>query len=117
MPKGRSRDPHKEQLWRDHLTRWQASGLSVRAFCARHRLSLPAFYAWRRTLAQRAGTAPVAPQQPAVTFVPLHITPATVSNSPTLEVVLANGRCLRVPTGFDTATLRSLLTLLEDQPC
>jgi hypothetical protein len=34
----------------------------------------------------------------------------------TLEVVLASGRRLRVPSGFDAATLRQVLTVLEEEP-
>ena len=37
MPHGKPRDPRKEQHWRRLLERWQSSGLSVRAFCERHR--------------------------------------------------------------------------------
>ncbi len=50
MAHGRPRDPRKAQLWRDFIRLWQRSGLSVRAFCQRHHLSQPNFYAWRRRL-------------------------------------------------------------------
>ena len=54
MAPGKPREPRKEQQWRHWLRLWQQSGLSVRAFCARHGLTQPSFYAWRRTLQQRA---------------------------------------------------------------
>jgi transposase len=102
MALGKPRDPRKEQQWRRWLHRWQHSGLSVRAFCARHHLPQPSFYAWRRTLQQRDATA--AP------FLPVHVVPeqepATASS---FEIVLADGRRLRVTPGFDPATLRQLL--------
>ncbi len=47
------RDAGKERFWRDVLKRHAASGLSVRAFCEREKLTESAFYAWRRTLAER----------------------------------------------------------------
>ena len=53
MAQGKSRDPRKEQQWRRWIQQWQHSGLSVRAFCARHDLAEPSFYAWRRQLQQR----------------------------------------------------------------
>jgi transposase len=114
MSKGQVRNPSKEQFWRAHVTRWQASGLSVRDYCARHRLTEPSFYAWRRTLAQRPDNVPAAVAAPVVTFVPLHVQPATADTSAALEVVLGNGRRLRVPAGFDAATLRAVLDVLED---
>ena len=33
-----------------------------------------------------------------------------------LELILAGGRRLRVPTGFDAATLRQALAVLEEEP-
>jgi hypothetical protein len=40
-----------------------------------------------------------------------------VHRTDTLELVLAGGRVLRVPPGFDPASLRQLLRLLEELPC
>jgi transposase len=116
MPQGKPRDPRKEQHWRQLLERWQHSGLPVRVFCRRHRLAEPTFYAWRRILAQRPspGTADNEP----LTFVPLdirHDTPPPPA--PALEVVLGNGRRLRILPGFDPAALRHLLAVLEDPSC
>jgi len=118
----------KELCWLERIRRWQKSQLSVRVYCRRQQLSEPSFYAWRRTLAERGllaepaaaarvdrGTA--APAPPA--FVPLQLQSngASTSTAALLEVVLADGRVLRVPSGFDAATLRQLLAVLEGQPC
>ena len=46
MPK--ARDPRLEQFWRKTVAGWNKSGLSVRAYCARHHLRDANFYAWRR---------------------------------------------------------------------
>jgi transposase-like protein len=104
------------------LRQWQGSGLSIRAFCRKHNLAEPSFYAWRRTLAERDPAArPV--QQPTPSrrreqgrvsplFVPLRVT----ASASVLEVVLG-GRVVRVPAGFDPATLRQLLAVLEERPC
>jgi hypothetical protein len=54
MAPGRARGDREEQEWRRWISRWQASGLSARAFCARHGLHPANFYAWRRTLQRRA---------------------------------------------------------------
>jgi hypothetical protein len=41
MAHGRARDERKERLWRRWIDQWRGSGLSVRAFCARHGLTCP----------------------------------------------------------------------------
>jgi hypothetical protein len=55
MAHGKPRDPRKEQHWRSLIHLWKNSGLSVRAFCARHHITQPSFYSWRRELQQRDG--------------------------------------------------------------
>jgi hypothetical protein len=116
MTQGKPRDPRKEQFWRDTLARWQASGLSIGAFCARHRLSEAAFHAWRRTLAQRDRHSP-SPPSPAVTFVPVQVHHDLPANPPFLELVYLHGRRLRIPADFPVAQLRAVLALLEDPTC
>ena len=111
MAQGRPRDPRKEQQWRQWLKQWQDSGLTVRAFCAHHRLSEHRFYAWRKQLRQR-------PTPPAP-FLPVHVLaePPLAPAHP-LELVLDGGRRLRVAAGFDPHTLRQLLAVLEeDRSC
>ena len=106
------RSSGKEQYWRRMMRLWRSSGLSVRAFCEEQGFSQPSFYAWRRTLAER--DAAVAP------FVPVRIAtePPESSKSDGLasavELVLNDGRRLRVVPGFDGPTLKRLLALLED---
>src|SRR5689334_23065178 len=98
MAQGRPRDLRKQQQWQRLIQQWQSSALSVRAFCARHRLAEPSFYAWRRKLRQR--------QRPVAAFVPVRVLAQPEPTSErVLEVVLAGGRRLRVPAGFDAATL------------
>lgn len=117
MPKGQPRDPSKEQFWRDHLKRWRASGRTIRHYCAKHRLSEPSFYGWRRTLAQR-GLVDDAVGEPALTFLPIQVqSDLPVNPPPVLELVLAHGRLLRIPPGADPAQVRDLLAALEAPPC
>jgi hypothetical protein len=113
MAHGRPRDPRKEQHWRRLIQLWKISGLTVRAFCARHHITRPSFYAWRRELQQRDA---------ATGFVPVRVETndqlARVTSIPTIEVVLDGGQCIRVTPGFDSATLRQLLAVLQEgAPC
>jgi transposase len=114
MLSAKQRDAGKERFWRRLVRQWQASGLSVRAFCAREGLTEPSFYAWRRALTERD-------TQPG--FVPVRV--AAEGNAAgsddaarALELHLPLGRVLRIGMGFDAATLRRLLALLEEgQAC
>jgi hypothetical protein len=116
MPTGKPRDPQKERFWRQVIRRWRKSGLTAGAFCLESGLTQASFYAWRRTLAARDAEA--------VPFAQVRVladpTDDTVSHpvSGALELVFANRRVLRIGAGYDAATLRRLLPLLEeDAPC
>ena len=107
MATGKPRDELKERHWRQHIRDWQDSGLRISAFCARRGLSQQSFYAWRHELQRRDSEKAL--------FVPIRLQnddPAAASQ--TLEVLLAGSRRIRVPAGFDAATLRKLLAVLEE---
>ncbi len=124
MARRGDRDVRKEQFWRRALARWRGSGLSVRSYCAENGLSEASFYAWRRTVAERdqEGTRPTG-RRPRThrrrasrpTFLPVHVVPT----SPTapIEIVLRNGRILRLAVDVDPHIVGSLLALLDDSPC
>ena len=98
MAHGRARDERKERQWRRWVGEWQASGLSARAFCERRGLTVARFYAWRRVLERRAAEEPAA-------FVPVRVVADAVpAQASALEVVLTDGRTVRVAPGFDAAT-------------
>ena len=63
MAQGKPRDSRKEQQWRRLIQLWKNSGLTVRAFCARHHITQPSFYAWRRELQQRDASALFMPKE------------------------------------------------------
>ena len=107
------RDANKERFWRRMVRLWHRSDLTIRAFCQLHNLSEPSFYAWRRTLDDRAAEAPA--------FVPVQLldddpaTPAGSGAAGGLELLLPNGRVLRIGTHFDGPTLCRLLAVLEER--
>ena len=129
--RGAGRDPSKERCWRRLLRQWRRSGLTIREFCTEHALSEASFFAWRRTLVerdqQRAGRDTLqvsgnheprrqADERPA--FVPLRVVATGETAAGTaFEVMLRNGRVVRVPVGFEAASLRQLLAILEERPC
>ena len=110
MAHGRARDERKERLWRRWIGEWQTSGLSARAFCQRRGLTVASFYAWRRVLQRR--------DDEKAAFVPVQVVADAVADrASAVEVVLTDGRMVRVAPGFDTATLRQVLAVLEGRPC
>jgi hypothetical protein len=110
------RDRDKERFWRRVVRRWQRTDLCVREFCAAEGIGEASFYHWRRELVRRdqEASADVIPS-----FVPVHVRSEdddAAAAAPAIEVVLANGRRLRVPAGFDSAMLRQLLVVAEEAP-
>lgn len=129
----RQRDPALERQWRERLAQWQASGLSVRAFCLRRGLVETAFYYWKRELRARDAAAATASTPSPVwkkpltkksqpTFVPVTVVPdATVSvevRCPSGHVVLLSS-CAAVDLAALFAALapRAPLAREEAQPC
>lgn len=108
MAKGKPRDMRKEQQWRRWIHSWRASRLSVRAFCARHGLAQASFYAWRRELERRDAELPA--------FVPVCVVTDDVPpRDEHLDIVLRGGRMVPVGPGFDAATLRLVVAVLEEE--
>jgi transposase-like protein len=138
--RGAPRNGAKERSWRRLIQQWRRSGMTIRDFCVEHEVSEPSFFAWRRTIADRdrqsgqpsadgCGNGDSNKTRDSPAFVPLRVV-STVSPTPAgtagtagtaFEVVLRDGRIVRVPAGFDPATLRQLLAILErergDRPC
>ena len=117
MSHGPRRDPRNERFWRDALSRWRESGLTIRAYCRQRGLAEPSFYFWRRVLAERDPPTTPTANSPSVTFVPLTVRPEPAVADTTVEVVLANGRRLRLPVGVAAGVVRELVAVLEETPC
>lgn len=108
-------------VWIRHVERWKASGLSAKEFAAQSGINWRSLSWWkwrvgagfpkkkRKPKASVAGS-PEAPKALApLSFVEVT---ASVMREP-LEVVLPSGLRVRVPAGFDDATLARLLDVLE----
>jgi len=108
--------------WQQVLIEWQRSGLTQAAFCRREGITPATFYWWKRRLGvdgkpsarvarpnQRDESfVEVRPTQSAV--VPVGLVPPIV---PIYEVVLPNGRSIRVGERFDPETLSRLIMAVE----
>jgi hypothetical protein len=124
----------REIYWSAILADFHRSGLTHVQFCQLRRISLHSFRSWlyrlrpglpprrstRRT--NSANHVPAGPETPA--FLPVHVAPQpraaipdhhALPPSAPLELVLGQSCHLRVPKGFDPATLHQLLDVLEQR--
>lgn len=86
-----------------HVKEWQYSGLSQIGYCQEQGISFSKFNYW-----VRKSRPEVAPGQG---FVPIQLdkTPAAVSASPIMELVMANGSRLRFYSPVDPEFIKRLL--------
>ncbi len=111
MGKARKSDTEQRQFWRMVLETFQSSGLSVRQFCRQEGLSGPSFYSWRRRLTQARNSDydSKSEAQPEA-FIRVSMPP---SQPGSLELVLAAGHTLRIPSNIDDAFLTGVLSALK----
>jgi hypothetical protein len=99
---------------------FERSGLSRRAFCAQHGLSVPSLDQYRKhcrdvEATSKSGHAAAA-QAVANRILPVEFVDAgalPVESLRSLRVELANGRRIEVAPGFDASTLERLVVVLE----
>jgi hypothetical protein len=98
--------------------------LSVREYCRRHKLKETQFYWWQRQLKERdqerafgkrRGIRGEKSDLPAsFALVSEELGGESLAG---IELVLANGRRLRIGRGVDTETLRTVLEVAEQEGC
>jgi len=98
-----SKQTERRELWRQRIAEQDRRGGTIRAYCKEKGLAEHAFYGWRSRLSSEVpvGFALVETKQ-------------RVTEVAMLEVVLAQGDRLRIPS--DQATLRLVLSVLREQP-
>jgi transposase len=111
-------DAKKARYWQARLGEAARSGISIREFCRRHRLRESQFYWWQRKL--KAGRDERTVRRPGVNGNQASF--ALVSDEPGatdvgIELVLGDGRRLRIRQGVDEETLRAVLAALEQPRC
>jgi hypothetical protein len=107
--------------WILRMQRFARSGLTVAAFCGRERVSVSAFYHWRKKLAEpfhrpeeqtEAGPRPATGSQALISkgFIPVQLLQAAM-----IEVWLVNGVRLSLPAS-DLEALRLTLQIVSQLP-
>lgn len=115
------RDTRKELFWQRMIREQASSGQSIKAWCRQQELSEARFYWWRRKLGRRevAGARPHSAGKASRTeFVPVHITrDAATNDNGQIEIILADGGCIRITGVVDPRMLTDVLELLERRVC
>ena len=115
------RDIEKERYWRKVIGEAARSGVSIRRFCQQRKLKESQFYWWQRELKKRQQARTLASQRRSkAAKEPKQATFALVSEdggdlgSSGIELVLRDGRRLRIARGVDEETLRTVVGVLEE---
>jgi len=127
----------REAYWRQALADWSRSGLSKVAFCRERGLSPSAFHWWKGELVRRdAAKGSLLPSPSSAkggetearpAFVAVRLAEGAVDGAAVplradggvegaVEVVLMNGRRVRVGSGFDGELLAQVVRVLEGMP-
>src|SRR5689334_11664330 len=100
----RTANPKAEE-WAERIAAQQRSGITVKQFCKERGLTEYSFYAWRKRLQENGPVRFALIERSARR----QDRPADAA----LELVLATGARLRIGTGVDAATLRTVLDALR----
>jgi hypothetical protein len=96
--------PAKIDQWRERIAEHGRSGLSVKQFCRERGLTECSFYAWRKRLRSNEPVRFALVERGSAQQKP---------GDSHLELVLASGERLRIGSGVDGATLRTVLDALR----
>lgn len=103
----------RREEWIARVADYQASGQTMKAWCAANHTSKDQLRYWLRTLKNRPSSSAA---EPAARFVPLSICESsTVASSPTLFVHVGTAR-IELQAGFDAQLLRQVVAALN-APC
>jgi hypothetical protein len=115
--RGRRVDEGKREQWRKLIAEAARCGTSIREFCRQRRVTEPQFYAWRaRFNGKLHGVARRRVQSAAKTATFALVSDAPGALDAGIELVLADGRRVRIGRGVDEATLRTVLCTVGTTP-
>jgi len=114
----KKQDVEKRRFWQRAIGEAARSEMSIREFCRQHRLQESQFYWWQRKL--KAGWQKRTMRRPgangrAASFALVSDEPGATEAG--IELVLGNGRRLRIRKGVDEQTLRAVLAAVESSRC
>jgi len=114
-------DVEKERYWEKVIREAARSGLSIREFCRRHDLKESRFHWWQRTLKNRRQERTLrrhkrrGEAEGGATFA--LVSDVAEDMDAGIELVLADGRRVRIRKGVDEQTLRTVLAAVGADGC
>jgi transposase len=108
----------RRTYWQGQLAAWLKSGLTQTEFCRRQKISVAALGWWKARFARAAKDSGF-PGPSAGRFVEVKMTESRAGGrwDFSYEVVLANGRSVRVGAGFDDEQVGRLIRVAEVAGC
>jgi|SRR5271166_4352954 len=107
-------DAEKARFWHKAIGEAARSGTSVREFCRQRRLTVSQFYWWQRRLRSLHEPAVRGKRNGQVSAASFALVSADDQGAEAgIELVLKDGRRLRIHKGVDAETLRLVLASLE----
>jgi hypothetical protein len=108
----KNHDVEKQRYWQRTIGDAARSGMSIREFCRQRRLKESQFYWWQRKLkASRQERSKVGIQDRAASF--SLVSEDGIDMPAGLELMLRDGRRLRISQGVQEETLRAVLAAME----
>ena len=114
---GKKQDMEKARFWQSAIREAARSGVSIREFCRRRKLHESQFYWWQRRLSLRRRPGKRRNQRSTGPASFALVSDAPGASDAGIELVLADGRRLRIARGVDEATLRAVLAAVEPAGC
>lgn len=114
----RRTDAGKRERWRALVAEATRSRTSIREFCRQQRVPESQFYAWRARLngpVHRVARRRAIAVSKRATFALVSDTPGELDAG--IELILADGRRVRIRRGVDEQTLRTVLAAVGTGPC
>ena len=110
----KKQDVEKRRFWQRAIGEAARSEMSIREYCRQHRLKESQFYWWQHKLraSRQAGTT----SKPGGHGKPVSFALVSEEGGATdagIELVLGDGRRLRIRKGVDEETLRAVLAAVE----
>lgn len=95
-------DPQqRRKFWQTHIERWQASGLSQRAYCIQHDLIIHRFYDWRRRIKSDENNR--------VSFLPVSLAGSAAFNQLSVRIHTPNGYTIEIGNPIGSTEIDRLI--------